>query len=76
MAGITLKWSDPSHFWKVDKYKGLNSNNKVWYDIRFKKMFKNFRDLKSHGYNMISVTPDSMLNKLMRHENISNLYKT
>jgi len=76
MAGITLKWSDPSHFWKVDEYKGLNSNNKEWYDIRFQKMFQNFRDLKSHGYNMISVTPDSMLNKLMRRENISNLYKT
>jgi hypothetical protein len=75
MAGVTLKWSDPSHFWKIDGYKGLNKKDRDWYNIRFQKMFQNFRDMKSIGYNMISVTPDSMLNKMMRHENIANLYK-
>ena len=75
LAGIDLKWSDTSHFWKKMDHNALNCANKAWYDARFKKMFQNFRDMKSHGYNMISVTPDSMLNKLMRFENISNLYK-
>jgi hypothetical protein len=74
MAGINLKWSDPSHFWKTLEYKSLNKHNREWYDIRFQKMIKNIGDLKVVGYNMISVTPDSMLNKMMRYENISNLY--
>jgi hypothetical protein len=75
MAGIPLKWSNPSHFWKTDGNNYLNKQNRGWYEIRFKKMFQNFRDLKSHGYNMVSVTPDSMLNKMIRRENIANLYK-
>jgi len=74
-AGINLKWSDPSHFWKTMDHTSLNSNDKSWYDIRFNKMFQNFKDMSSNGYNMISVTPNSMLNKLMRYENVSNLYK-
>ena len=76
MAGINLKWSEPSHFWKDGKYRSLNTHTKEWYDIRFRKMFDNVGDLKSAGFNMISVTPDSNLNKLMRSENISNLYTT
>jgi hypothetical protein len=74
MAGISLKWEEPSHFWKVGEYDSLNNKDKDWYDIRFSKMFKNFRDIKSIGYNMISVTPNSMLNKMVRSESISNLY--
>ena len=75
MAGINLKWSDPSHFWKTIEYESLNSNDKKWYDPRFTKMLNNIRNLKSTGYNMISVTPGSMLNKMMRYENVANLYK-
>jgi len=74
MAGINLKWSDPSHFWKTMEYYSLNTNDHKWYHPRFLKMFENFRDLKSTGYNMISVTPNSMLNKMMRYENVANLY--
>ena len=74
MAGINLKWSEPSHFWKDGTYESRNNKDKGWYDIRFAKMFDNIRDLKSLGFNMISVTPNSNLNKLMRSENISNLY--
>jgi hypothetical protein len=74
MAGISLRWEEPSHFWKADGYPGLNKKERSWYDIRFNKMFQNFRDIKSHGFNMISVTPNSNLNKLMRFENIANLY--
>ena len=74
MAGISLKWEDPSHFWKVGEYDSLNNKDEDWYDVRFNKMFKNIRDIKSLGYNMISVTPNSQLNKMMRYENVANLY--
>ena len=74
MAGIDLKWSDPSHFWKTMNYDSLNTHDKKWYDPRFIKMFENIRNLKNTGYTMISVTPDSMLNKMMRYENVANLY--
>lgn len=74
LAGINLKWQEPSHFWKEVDHSALNRNGREWYDIRFKKMFENIRNLKSIGYKMISVTTDSNLNKLMRSENIANLY--
>lgn len=76
MAGIKLKWEEPSHFWKADGYSARNNKDRKWYMIRFQKMFENIRDLRSHGFNFISVTPDSMLNKMMRYENINNLYVT
>lgn len=75
MAGINLKWSNPSHFWKTMDHNALNKHDSSWYRPRFIKMFSNFRDLKTTGYNMISVTPNSMLNKMMRYENVANLYK-
>lgn len=74
MAGINLKWTEPSHFWKDIEYDSKNKKDRNWYDARFAKMLDNFRDLKSIGFNMISVTPNSNLNKLMRFENIANLY--
>lgn len=74
LAGISLKWQEPSHFWKESNHISLNNKDKDWYDIRFNKMFENFRDLRAMGYNMISVTPDSNLNKLMIFQNIENLY--
>jgi len=74
MAGINLKWTEPSHFWKTMDYSSLNKHNRDWYSPRFSKTFDNIRNLKTAGYNMISVTPESMLNKMMRYENVANLY--
>jgi len=75
MAGINLKWSYPSHFWKTLEHNAMNKHDRGWYHPRFIKMFDNFRNLKTTGYNMISVTPNSMLNKMVRYENVANLYK-
>jgi len=74
MAGINLKWTNPSHFWKESYCNSLNTRDAGWYTKRFSMMFKNFRSLKSSGFNMVSVTPESSLNKIMRYENINNLY--
>jgi hypothetical protein len=74
IAGVQLNWCEPSHFWKQDGYQGLNNKDKVWYDRRFRSIFNNFVRLKDLGVNMVSVTPGSSLNKIMRYENISNLY--
>lgn len=75
LAGVNLKWKEPSHFWKEEKLKGVgNKFDKKWYDHRFSKMLENIRSLKSVGFNMISVTPDSNLSKIIRYENIENLY--
>lgn len=75
LAGVNLKWTNPSHFWKSSDFDSLNKHNKEWYSIRFQKMLHNFKQLRTLGYNMVSVTPDSNLNKIMRYINISNLYK-
>jgi hypothetical protein len=74
IAGVQLNWSEPSHFWKEDGYRGLNDKDRVCYDRRFQSIFNNFIRLKDSGINMVSVTPGSRLNKIMRYENISNLY--
>lgn len=74
IAGVELNWTEPSHFWKQDGYRGINSKDRDWYDRRFTAIFNNFVRLKNSGINMISVTPGSRLNKIMRYENISNLY--
>jgi hypothetical protein len=75
IAGVNLNWSDPSHFWKTMGYPSRgNHNNQVWYERRFNAMLSNFIKLKDSGVNMVSVTPGSRLNKIMRYENISNLY--
>jgi hypothetical protein len=74
IAGVELSWSEPSHFWKQDGYKGINNKDREWYDRRFNAIFNNFIRLKDSGINMVSVTPGSRLNKIMRYENVSNLY--
>lgn len=75
IAGVSLTWKSPSHFWKKNPIKGIgNKNDKVWYDKRFGLTYDNFVDLKNRGFKMVSVTPDSKLNKLLRYENIGNLY--
>lgn len=75
IAGVPLSWSEPSHFWKTGGYSNsLNKNGKDWYDPRFKRIITNFKSLQNLGYNMVSVTPNSRLNKMMRYEGVSNLY--
>lgn len=75
IAGVSLTWKSPSHFWKKNPVEGIgNKNDKVWYDKRFGLTYDNFVDLKNRGFKMVSVTPDSKLNKLLRYENIGNLY--
>jgi hypothetical protein len=76
IAGVSLTWKSPSHFWKKNPIEGIgNTKDKDWYDKRFDLTYKNFLDLKSRGFKMVSVTPDSRLNKLLRYENVGNLYR-
>lgn len=74
IAGVNLKWMEPSHFWKTDYLDSLNKHDKDWYLPRFQRVLKNFVSLKHSGFNMISVTPNSDLSKIMRSVNIENLY--
>jgi hypothetical protein len=75
IAGVSLKWTEPSHFWKeIDYSNALNKSGQDWYQNRFVRIEKNFKGLKNSGIKMISVNPNSMLNKIMRYENIANLY--
>jgi hypothetical protein len=74
IAGVPLTWKEPSHFWKELSHDGLNKNGAAWYAPRFDKIFNNFVELRSKGIQIVSVTPESRLNKLFRHENIDNLY--
>jgi hypothetical protein len=75
IAGVSLIWQNPSHFWKELDHTSLNSNGPTWYLPRFDRISANFKYLKSVGFEMISVNPNSQLNKMMRYENIGNLYK-
>jgi len=75
IAGVSLIWQEPSHFWKDLNYSGKNSFGETWYSPRFKRIDKNFRTLKDKGHTMISVNPNSILNKTMRYESIDNLYQ-
>lgn len=75
IAGVSLRWQNPSHFWKKNPILGIgNHGDQKWYDPRFEKIYKNFIDLKQSGTNIVSVTPDSKINKLFRYENVANLY--
>jgi hypothetical protein len=74
IAGVSLKWQEPSHFWKTLPYESLNRHTEKWYRPRFELILKNFTRLKSSGVKMVSVTPNSMLNKVMRYEKIENFY--
>jgi hypothetical protein len=75
LAGISLKWQEPSHFWKELEYNSMNFAKEDWYFPRFNMMFDNFKKLKTLNYKIISVTPNSKLNKIFRYENIENLYR-
>lgn len=74
IAGVPLKWSEPSHFWKELAHDSSNKYTESWYAPRFRMMYNNINRLKNNGYKFVSVTPDSMLNTLIRYENIENLY--
>ena len=75
IAGVSLTWQEPSHFWKVLDHPSTNRHGDSWYSPRFERMNHNFKQLKNTGFEMISVNPNSLLNKMMRYENIENLYK-
>jgi hypothetical protein len=75
LAGISLTWQDPSHFWKELNINSTHNVGSDWYTPRFESMLDNFKRLKSHGYDIISVSPNSKLNKVFRYENIGNLYR-
>lgn len=75
IAGVSLVWQNPSHFWKELDYSALNRNGATWYLPRFDKIKSNFKGLKDVGFEMVSVNPNSQLNKMMRYESINNLYK-
>lgn len=74
VAGVSLKWSEPSHFWKELDHNSLNRHGKDWYDRRFEMILNNFRALSTQRNRIISVHPDSLLNKHYRYEGIENLY--
>jgi len=76
IAGVSLAWKTPSHFWKKDLKPGIgNQNDKRWYDSRFSSILNNFRNLKPRGFNIISVTPNSRINKYFPYEHVTNLYR-
>lgn len=75
LAGISLMWQQPSHFWKELDYESMNHAGEGWYSPRFELMLNNFKRLKSLKYNIVSVNPNSALNKVFRYENIENLYR-
>ena len=75
VAGVSLTWKTPSHFWKKNPIEGIgNTNDRDWHNKRFQMTFTNFENLKKRGFNIVSVTPDSKINKIFRYENIGNLY--
>tara|TARA_R110002074_G_scaffold219649_2_gene390307 strand:+ start:1262 stop:1864 length:603 start_codon:yes stop_codon:yes gene_type:complete len=75
VAGVSLAWSEPSHFWKVRPADNIgNGLNEKWYEPRFKKTYANFEDLKRKGFDIISVSPGSKINKIFRYEHVANLY--
>ena len=73
-AGVNLNWTNPSHFWKRDNFQSSNKLGRKHYELRFDKIFDNFKYMRDQNINMVSVTPGSRLNKIMRYENIGNLY--
>jgi hypothetical protein len=74
LAGISLKWSEPSHFWKDLNHISLNNHGPAWYEPRFRMILENFRKLVIPRNRLISVHSDSLLNKHYRYEGIENLY--
>lgn len=74
VAGVSLRWSNPSHFWKELEYDSLNRHGEDWYGYRFNLMLENFKNLSIPRHKIISVHPNSLLNKHYRYEGIENLY--
>lgn len=74
IAGVSLKWQEPSHFWKGVK-QTRNSHGRDWYERRFNLMYQNWTLLQKQRYKIYSVTPGSMLNKQYKYIKIENLYK-
>lgn len=74
IAGVSLKWQTPSHFWKVKPTGVGNTNGPDWYTPRFDKTLENFKRLKRLGSPIVSVNPNSRLNSSFRYEGIENLY--
>jgi len=75
IAGVSLKWQEPSHFWKTEpNYISKNKFGERWYSSRFLKTLNNFKTLHSSGYKMISVNENSLLNKIMRYQSMDTLY--
>lgn len=75
IAGVSLKWKEPSHFWKELGRPSHNVHTQSWYTPRFEKVFDNFKKLKQSGAQMISVNSESKLNSIMRYEGIDSLYR-
>lgn len=75
VAGVSLKWQHPSHFWQSLDYKSLHTPTQEWYNPRFDKIYSNFEILKQMGLSIVSVHPNSRLNNLFRYENVRTLYK-
>jgi hypothetical protein len=74
IAGVSLIWSNPSHFWKEIEYDSLNRHGEDWYARRFNLILQNFKSLSIPRNKIISVHPNSLLNKHYRYEGIENLY--
>ena len=76
LSGVHLKWYEESHFWKKNKLKGIGHSqcNEEWYEPRFKKVIRNFKNLKNMNYKIISTTEDSSLNSIFKYEPIESLY--
>ena len=74
VAGVSLRWQEPSHFWK-EKKETSNNNGKKWYSPRFERMMENWRQMQTQNYNIYSVEPGSRLNRRFRYVKIENLYK-
>lgn len=75
IAGVSLRWEEPSHFWKENGYTCTNTFGKSWYAPRFNKIMKNFLDLKYKGFDIVSVTPNSELNNYFDYVPIDTLYR-
>lgn len=73
IAGVSLTWQEPSHFWN-GTYDSLNNHGERWYKPRFSKIYDNFLELRRKNFNMISVTPRSKLNKVFPSVGIEHLY--
>lgn len=74
IAGVDLYYTpNKNHFW-TGEYTTTNNNGKEWYEPRFKWMFENYMKFKQSGLDIVSVNPNSELNKLFPKKDIKELY--